>query len=164
MGLDMYLTASRYTSSFSFSSDEEKAHVKSVTDIVGIVPTARHPAINISVYVGYWRKANAIHRWFVTNVQDGDDDCGSYYVSREDLSSLKDICERILSLKNSGASVLDVVGLALDILPPQSGFFFGNAEVNDWYFEDLQYTYDLLSELLFDPKYEPFDFEYRSSW
>jgi hypothetical protein len=25
-------------------------------------------------YVGYWRKANAIHRWFVEHVQDGNDD------------------------------------------------------------------------------------------
>ena len=25
--------------------------------------------------VGYWRKANAIHKWFVDNVQDGNDDC-----------------------------------------------------------------------------------------
>ena len=25
--------------------------------------------------VGYWRKQNAIHNWFVENVQDGIDDC-----------------------------------------------------------------------------------------
>ena len=27
--------------------------------------------------VGYWRKANAIHGWFVRNVQNGKDDCGT---------------------------------------------------------------------------------------
>lgn len=25
--------------------------------------------------IAYWRKANAIHRWFVDNVQNGTDDC-----------------------------------------------------------------------------------------
>ena len=26
--------------------------------------------------IASWRKANAIHKWFVDNVQDGVDDCG----------------------------------------------------------------------------------------
>ena len=35
--------------------------------------------------VGYWRKANQIHKWFVDNVQDGVDDCGEYKVTKEQL-------------------------------------------------------------------------------
>ena len=32
------------------------------------------------VEVAYWRKANAIHGWFVYNIQDGVDDQNEYYV------------------------------------------------------------------------------------
>ena len=32
-----------------------------------------------------WRKANAIHKWFVDHVQDGEDDCGRYPVSVDKL-------------------------------------------------------------------------------
>ena len=44
----------------------------------------------------YWRKANAIHKWFVDNVQNGDDDCGDYEVYWEQLMELKGICKRIV--------------------------------------------------------------------
>lgn len=39
--------------------------------------------------VMYWRKAQDIHNWFVDNVQDGRDDCASYYVDRDNLKELK---------------------------------------------------------------------------
>lgn len=45
----------------------------------------------------YWRKANAIHKWFVRNVQSGNDDCGTYLVSKEILKELVDICQTIVS-------------------------------------------------------------------
>ena len=47
--------------------------------------------------VGYWRKANHIHKWFVDNVQDGEDDCREYDVSIEQLHELRNICFDILS-------------------------------------------------------------------
>ena len=40
--------------------------------------------------MGYWRKANAVHNWFVDNVQDGNDGCKHYWVSKEDLQKLLD--------------------------------------------------------------------------
>lgn len=38
--------------------------------------------------VGYWRKADDLHAWFVGNVQGGVDDCGFYEVSKEQLEQL----------------------------------------------------------------------------
>ena len=35
----------------------------------------KYPHSRIIEQVGYWRKANQIHNWFVENVQDGEDDC-----------------------------------------------------------------------------------------
>lgn len=46
---------------------------------------------NIIEQVGYWRKANAIHKWFVDNIQDGEDDCGYYEVAPEYLEDCEDI-------------------------------------------------------------------------
>jgi hypothetical protein len=47
--------------------------------------------------VGYWRKANQIHNWFVENIQDGIDDCDYHReVTEEDLEELLDVCKRVL--------------------------------------------------------------------
>jgi hypothetical protein len=102
----------------------------------------------------YWRKANAIHNWFVQNVQEGEDDCREHIVSIEDLKQL-------LSVVNS---VLQDTSLAEKLLPPTQGFFFGSTEVDEWYFKDLEYTRDRLNELLSSPDIEDIDIYYQSSW
>jgi len=104
--------------------------------------------------VMYWRKANAIHRWFVDNVQKGKDDCGSYSVDREQLKDLFETIKR----------VLDNHDLAEEELPTQSGFFFGGTEYDEWYWKDLERTYEKLNKLLKNKEIEDLDFEYHSSW
>ena len=47
--------------------------------------------------VGYWRKANEIHYWFVQNVQGGEDDCGNYEVSQSKLIELREICQKVIN-------------------------------------------------------------------
>ena len=47
--------------------------------------------------IGYWRKANAIHKWFVDNVQNGVDDCGEYKVTKEQLIQLHNACNDVLN-------------------------------------------------------------------
>ena len=48
-------------------------------------------------------------------------------------------------------------------LPPQGGFFFGNTDINDWYWEDLQNTRDALETIL-NSYTDDWNFEYHSSW
>ena len=36
----------------------------------------------VSIQVGYWRKVNAIHNWFIENLTDGEDNCQPIYVPR----------------------------------------------------------------------------------
>lgn len=83
--------------------------------------------------IGYWRKANAIHDWFVKNVQDGEDDCARHLLYFEDIAILKAICKQ----------VLDDHSLAPKLLPTAEGFFFGSTEYDDWYFHEIKYTFDL---------------------
>jgi hypothetical protein len=103
--------------------------------------------------VGYWRKSNHIHRWFVKNVQKGVDDCGYYFISMDQLSKLLDICERVLD------NFID----APKLLPNQSGFFFGNTKYNEDYLDDVKKTKNIilsLEELELDHKV----LIYHSSW
>lgn len=100
----------------------------------------------------YWRKANAIHRWMVENCQDGVDNCASYYVPREKLEELRDIC----------IAIIDGVVTGEEALPTQSGFFFGVTDYDEWYIESLKYTAEKIAEVLRDEEISYF--EYQSSW
>ncbi|MGV3489503.1 MAG: hypothetical protein ACO1OC_13105, partial [Tuberibacillus sp.] len=75
-----------------------------------------HSWYSLITEVAYWRKANQIHGWFVRNVQDGKDDCGSYEVTR---SHLTDLCRACASILNGTADPREA-------LPTQPGFFFGS--------------------------------------
>jgi hypothetical protein len=148
MGLDMNLTAKRYLSEYIPGDSELKQGIKDLNfGAYDLEP------IEVSFRVMYWRKANAIHHWFVSNVQDGVDNCAEYYVSEEDLISLRDICVEVLS-DNTKAGTL---------LPTQTGFFFGSLEYDEWYFKDLQYTVNCLNQL-FEYDTDNLDFYYSSSW
>lgn len=109
---------------------------------------------SIEEEIGYWRKANHIHNWFVENVQDGNDDCDTYSVSIEDLKELLDICTKILE-DNS---------LAEELLPRTQGFFFGSIEYDEYYYDSIRYTISVLKEAIegFIPGITMY--YYRSSW
>ena len=148
MGLDMYLNAKRYL--WSFPADGPDATTaKAIAEMLG-VPNTQIKQIEAEAM--YWRKANAIHKWFVDNVQDGEDNCREYAVSREQLQELLDLILEAIDTKNS------------KLLPPTSGFFFGSDKVDQYYWDDLIDTKDRLTSLLADPKFEGWDFAYHSSW
>ena len=106
----------------------------------------------------YWRKANAVHRWFVENVQNNEDECKPYVVTREQLEDLVEDCMLVLSNR-------DDIELIEQVLPTASGFFFGGTQYDDWYFENVSYTVDKLKEVLENPSYdENTEFVYQSSW
>ena len=100
----------------------------------------------------YWRKANQIHKWFVENVQYGQNICAYYYLEREELESLKKACEDVL--KNPD--------LADKILPTQEGFFFGSTKYDKWYFKNLEFTINEINRLLDEDKYE--EYMYHASY
>lgn len=102
--------------------------------------------------VAYWRKANQIHAWFVKNVQDGIDKCQESYVTIDQL-------RRLLRDVND---VLENRDLAMEILPTQSGFFFGGTGIDAYYFEDLEYTRKVLEEIISND--QSYDYYYQSSW
>ena len=135
--------------------------------------------------VAYWRKANEIHRWFVENVQGGEDDCESHEVSREDLERLLSICKEVKaasrlvpgkicngqSLKDGEwvdnieeGEVIEDPTVAMKLLPTQSGFFFGGTEYNEWYMQDINYTIEVVSRALDEIDFEKEVVVYCASW
>jgi hypothetical protein len=155
MGLDMYLNAKRYMSGYFDASDIQKqeaiqALFPELADLKSSFDGS--PVKEISIEAGYWRKANAIHDWFVKNVQDGEDKCRPHRVSREKLEELKMVCERVLE----GAAEAE------EELPTRSGFFFGNTDYDDWYMDGLRHTVKVCERCLALPNV--WDFEYCSSW
>jgi len=149
MGLDMYLTAEKYLFSFN-ETDKAKA------DAIAQTVDTRRRVKSVQIEAAYWRKANAVHSWFVNNVQNGVDDCESYRVSRSYLIELRDLCRQIYELKDTKRAESE--------LPPCAGFFFGSTEVGQDYWDDLASTDEQLTAALTDESLLDCDFYYRASW
>ena len=149
MGLDMYLNKRTYVQYWEHNGDDN--YEVKVTK--GGEPTKIDPkkVKYIIEEAGYWRKQNQIHRWFVENVQEGIDNCGEYYVSKEDLQTLLELCQKVKANHS----------LAESLLPSASGFFFGGTEYDEWYFDGIDNTIQILEEALED---ERGDYYYSSSW
>jgi len=102
----------------------------------------------------YWRKANAIHKWFVENVQNGIDECKDYKVTKEQLKKLLDTISEVLGKTPKERLINHLTGDNFDIekakelLPTTDGFFFGGTEYDEDYVEDLIRTKEFLEELL----------------
>lgn len=138
MGLDMYLEGVRYISQY------ERINGK-------LVKTRKRQIIKTLEI--YWRKANAIHNWFVENVQEGEDDCRCYELEKEQLIELRNTCKKVL--KNDS--------LKEELLPTQGGFFFGGTDYDEYYYNDLKETIKEIDRLLsMNNEYDWF--EYSSSW
>lgn len=131
---------------------------------------------------GYWRKANAIHQWFVDNVQDGNDDCKDYEVYSDKMEELVETCKKVIKAsklvkgkilmsttytqgketKNfEDGLVIKDPKVAKELLPCQEGFFFGGTDYDEYYLNDLKYTIEVLEKALKDTSA---DYEYHSSW
>jgi len=154
MGLDMYLTASNF-----FWTHEENDSIKEAREIIaktlGLKDASEVQSVKLNL--AYWRKVNWIHNWFVVNVQNDEDNCGEYYVSREKLAELKELCDELIASRDKEK--------AMELLPPVAGFFFGNATVEDnYYWQSLKYTSDQIGDILTRPQLANFDFHYSSSW
>ena len=137
MGLDMYLNRRIYVENWDFNPIEEHTEVT-------LKRGGKKVKLNRPMYIidqlMYWRKANAIHKWFVDNCGGGVDNCQEIYVGKDNLRKLKEVIEKVLSDHNK----------ANELLPTSSGFFFGGTEYDEWYFKDLAETLDVINEVLDD--------------
>ena len=206
MGLDMYLKKGikipKKKGSQEFKSYDE---LRKINDLIAneeneeIIELYKDYVFDCGDYlhwksltkeVVYWRKANAIHKWFVDNVQDCNDDCCYYEVTKEKLTELRDKCAEVMSIieledgkvsngygfkKNENGElerveywedgkVVKNPNIVAQILPTQSGFFYGCTDYNQWYYEEIKRTLAELNKVLKETDFEKEYLEYTSSW
>lgn len=114
----------------------------------------------ITERVGYWRKANAIHNWFVEKCQKGVDECQNTSIDLDQLKKLKAECDLVLENPEGEE--------AQETLEPKSGFFFGSTDRDQYYREDLQQTVEIIDKLIEEHDKYPSGiyatYTYHSSW
>lgn len=156
MGLDQYLHASEYISRYDWDNDNDNRNelFYQIVEQFGVsdqISPDSFGGISIDFPMGYWRKSNQIHNWFVENCGGGVDECQKMFVNRESLENLLDVCNQVIA-DNS---------LAEELLPTGAGFFFGSTEYDEYYFNDLKQTVLIIDRCLASK----FDyFEYQASW
>ena len=116
--------------------------------------------------VGYWRKANEVHKWFVDKCGNGKDDCSPYPVTFEQLLELKSICQRILNAINSNHLTNgEKEDICEELLPTQPGFFFGSYNYDEWYKQDIENTIDIIENIEKErTEFDGDDYYYQASW
>ena len=155
MGLDMQLEKQTYVKNWNHKTDKHQVTIKLNNKIRKDINPSRISAIIEDVM--YWRKANHIHSWFVSNVQDGVDDCGRYFVSIEKLKELAAQCDEVLKFDPSISPS--------ELLPTQEGFFFGGTKYDEYYYDQCKETSKVIKSLLKEDHNEyGGDYYYSSSW
>jgi hypothetical protein len=170
MGLDHWLSVSRRESNYNFEVDQrgENDVYNKIVEITGLdkdkLDDKGFPVVRIEWTPVVWRKSNQIHGWFVNNLGDGVDECQEMYVPRAALVELKGICKTLLVKKERNAN--EANELAAELLPPMEGFFFGAYNIDEWYWGDIQYTYDAISDLLNEIPDDSWKYRitYQASW
>lgn len=164
MGLDMYLEARKYVS---------KIDNKATTDYDNPVLTENYKMVlelfpenaneysdfagaEVSLNIGYWRKANAIHGWFVENCAAGVDECQPIHVNPDKLRELRAIAEHLLENRTEAE--------ARKHLAPAQGFFFGTYEIDEWYWNDLERTKKILDKAITLAEDNDCGIVYQASW
>lgn len=123
-------------------------------------------------------------------MQDGEDDCRSYYVSEEQIKELLTICKKVFEsselvdrIVTNGYSyqegkmteifqegeVIKDASVAKELLPYKSGFFFGSTAYDEWYLKGIKDTISILENALREIETAEksnisIEFEYWASW
>lgn len=143
MGLDMYLEIRKNEYCSKYYKDEGSGlKLELPKDVSRFFPNLTNLTVSRTTdyRVGYWRKANAIHNWFLENCAARDkwtdpiDDCRPIEVPVEKLEELLSDCKKVLEAKS----------LAKELLPTTDGFFFGSTEYDEYYFDDIEDTIEII--------------------
>lgn len=152
MGLDMYLKKRHYVKNWKHTDKKEK---HKITITKGGKKREDIDTNKISYIIedcGYWRKANAIHKWFVDN-NGGVDNCEEIYIDIPELEDLLDRCDKIIKDHT----------MAKELLPTNEGFFFGNQEYDEQYLNNIKDTKKIIKEALKSARGGA-EIYYQASW
>ena len=169
MGLDMYLEIRKSEYRSKYSKDKgSRIKLEYPKDITEFIPDLTDLRISrqTNYEVGYWRKANQIHNWFMQNCANRDeydnpiDDCRPIEITVDKLEELLDTCKKVLADHS----------LAGSLLPTTDGFFFGSTEYDDYYFGEIEQTVEIIEPVLKFAKHKleikdyAWEVYYQASW
>ena len=147
MGLDQYLEIRKNEYCSKYHQDKgSNLALEYPKDITEFIPNLIDLSISrqTNYEVGYWRKANHIHNWFMQNCAQRDecgnpiDDCRPIEITVDKLEKLLDDCKKVLADHS----------LASSLLPTQSGFFFGSTEYSEYYFSEIERTIEIIEPVI----------------
>ena len=169
MGLDQYLEIRKneYRSKY-FKYKGSDLGLEYPKDITEFIPNLTDLTISrqTNYEVGYWRKANQIHNWFMQNCAERDewdnpiDDGSPIEITVNKLEKLLDTCKKVLADHS----------LAKELLPTADGFFFGSTTYDEYYFGEIERTIEIIEPVLKFAKHkleiEDYVWEvyYQASW
>ena len=164
MGLDMYFYA-RKTTYKSFSkwdepnSADETNYPEDLKTFSDYIYDRNFKSVQTEIryQIGYFRKFNALHSYIVKTFADGVDNCQDIILYKEDVEQIKKVLDDVLNAHQQ-------VGKAKELLPTQSGFFFGSTAYDEFYFEDVKDAADLMQNLLDNFDFENYQLIYEASW
>ena len=92
----------------------------------------------------YFRKVNFIYHYFQPKLVD---ECA--FVTKADLEDIIERCDKILEGVDIRKEIpYEKIDLAQELLPTQSGFFFGSTDYDKWYFSDVKDARRQMKKLL----------------
>lgn len=163
MGLDMYFYA-RKTTYKSFSKWDNPDRVNEVNYPEDLKTFSDHiydrnfksVQTETSYQIGYFRKFNALHSYIVKTFANGIDNCQDIILYKEDVEQIKKVLDDVLEANTEEK--------AKELLPTQSGFFFGGTDYDEFYFEDVKDAADLMQSFLDNFDFEKYQLVYQASW
>jgi hypothetical protein len=159
MGLDQYLYAVQHVSNSKYTNVAEGELFNRIHDLMPetseFIDENGLTFAEIKVQIAYWRKANAIHNFFVQHCGKGKDECQTINVEKQDLRELVRLCHVVLKNRSTED--------AKKYLPTVSGFFFGPTDYDEYYYEELERTQKTVQQIL---NVAPclWSFVYMGSW
>ena len=164
MGLDMYFYARKTTyKSFSKWYKPDRADetnypedLKTFSDYI-YDRNFKSAETEIRYQIGYFRKFNALHSYIVKTFANGVDDCQDIILYKEDVEQIKKVLDEVLNAHQQ-------VEKAKELLPTQSGFFFGGTDYDEFYFEDVKDAANLMQSFLGNFDFDKYQLVYQASW
>lgn len=184
MGLDAWLVASKPKTENAEQSLRDLLKKVASKD-KGIDFDKDEGVIICRANIAYWRKFNALHKWFRDNCANGDEEADSMPVSPQQLQELFSVLDKLKKelrvipglvttsyvYQNGVKKAVYAEGktienpeLAKQLLPTCSGFFFGSTDYDGCYYEDICDALTMLSALFSVNGWETFDYSYEASW
>lgn len=115
-----------------------------------------------------FRKANHIHAYMINNFHDGKDNQKDFRVPILGIIEFKEVLTKVIAsleaspkktiqVKSgwnkdgdmySNVEVFEDTSVAEELLPTQSGFFFGGTEYDEWYLDQCKEALDMCNKIL----------------